>query len=141
MRLPFLLILILAVVACQPASKPAKNEAAAKGEPKFGIQKEIHNFGTIQAGELLSFSFQFSNEGTGELIIDSITADCGCIEINFPKQAITAGEHQYIEVLFNSAGEVGNVLKQIRVYTNADKTAQELLITATVENDLLNIYN
>lgn len=141
MKTSLLLLLTIAFAACQPSQKQVETGTTAKGDPKFGIQKEIHNFGAVQAGELLSYSFKFSNDGGGELRIDSVETDCGCLEVSFPHESIKAGEDNYIEVLFNSAGEVGNVLKQIRVFTNAGKTAQELMITAKVENELINIYN
>ncbi len=141
MRVSLLLLFAIAFVACQPSAKQAETGTAPKGDPKFGIQKEIHNFGAVHAGELLSYSFKFSNDGGGELRIDSVETDCGCLEVSFPHQPVKAGEDNYIEVLFNSAGEVGNVLKQIHVYTNANKKAQDLMITAKVENELINIYN
>jgi hypothetical protein len=141
MKVALLLIFAIGFAACQPKAKQREAGTLPKGEPKFGIQKEIHNFGTVHAGELLSYSFKFTNDGKSDLKIDSVLAGCGCLEVSFPHEPVKAGEDNYIEVLFNSAGEVGNVLKQIRVYTNASEKAHELIITAKVENELINIYN
>lgn len=141
MRVFLLLLFVFTMAACQHSAKQTETENELKGEPKFGIQKEIHNFGAVHAGELLSYSFKFINTGSGNLKIDSVQTDCGCLEVSFPPEAVKAGEDNYIEVLFNSAGEVGNVMKQIRVYSNGSKKAQELIITAKVENDLIDIYN
>jgi len=138
-RLFFLSLLCFA--ACQSPVKQNSAVEQPKGEPKFVIQEEIHNFGTVHAGELLSYSFKFKNEGTGKLHIDNVETDCGCIEVSYPDEATLPGDSGFVEVLFNSAGEVGQVLKQIRVYYNESKTPRELIITASVKNEFININN
>ncbi|WP_163711185.1 DUF1573 domain-containing protein [Mangrovibacterium lignilyticum] len=135
------ILFLMGLLSCNSAKKSNNSAVEAKGNPKFAIQEEIHNFGTVQAGELVSYSFKFTNKGDGDLIIDSVDVECGCLKITFPQEPVPAGDYNFIEVLFNSSGEVGNVVKQIQVFSNAGKEAEKLMITARVNNELINIYN
>jgi len=141
MRSLLFILLTTGLLACKSHTKSNDYPVKLKGNPKFAIQEEIHNFGTVQAGEVLSYSFRFTNEGKGDLLIDSVAVDCGCLKISFPQEPVKSGDYNFIEVLFNSSGEVGNVLKPIRIFTNEGGEAQKLMIAAKVENELINIYN
>lgn len=140
---PLIGTLLLALLfACTPKTQPESPGAdTTGGEPKFAIQEEIYNFGTVQSGEMVSYSFRFSNDGTGNLLITSVETDCGCIQVDYPHEAVKPGDSASIDVLFNTAGEVGQVLKQISVQTNASKKTRPLMITAKVENELFKSYN
>ena len=141
MKIFVFIFLVIGFQACKSPTKSTDYSQESKGDPKFAIQEEIHNFGTVQAGEVLSYSFRVTNNGTGDLVIDSAKVDCGCLEIGYPPEPIKAGDYNFVEVVFNSSGEVGNVLKQIQLYTNDGNDAKKLMITARVENELINIYN
>lgn len=135
------IILMAFACACNNGPKPAGESPAPDAKAKFAIQEEIHNFGSVQAGEMLSYSFKFTNEGDVDLLITKVETDCGCLHINYPEEPVKPGESSYIEVLLNTAGEVGQVLKQISVYTNAQHDAKSLIIGVKVENELFNLYN
>lgn len=136
-----IVILLIAVTgACQQGSKPAPSTPEPNGRPKFAIQEEIYNFGKVQAGEMVSYSFKFSNQGHAALQITKVETDCGCLHIDYPNEPVKPGDFSYIEVLFNTAGEVGQVLKQISVYTNEEEQPKKLMLTARVENELFNSY-
>lgn len=139
-QLIFLLLIIL-TGSCNNGSKPAGSSQNPNAKAKFAIQEEIHNFGSVQAGEMVSYSFKFSNEGDADLQITTVETDCGCLHIDYPKEPVKPGDFSYIEVVFNTAGEVGPVLKQISVYSNAGREAEKLLIGANVENELFKSYN
>lgn len=140
MQIRFLAFFLLLLWACG-GNKPQKQASTDPiGNPKFAIQEDFHNFGAVEAGELVSFSFKFTNEGTGNLLIDSIHVDCGCLHVNYPQEPIKAGEKGYVEVLFNTAGEVGYTLKQIEIYSNTPEQLQRLAVTAQVNNKMINIY-
>jgi len=111
------------------------------GVAKFAVSEEIHNFGSLNAGEVVSYTFVFRNEGTKTLVIEQAEADCGCTEIKIPEKSIAPGKEGKIEVIFNSAGEVGKVLKTITITTNAEHAQKQLYIKANVTNELIEIYS
>jgi len=111
------------------------------GVAKFVVSEEIHNFGSLKAGEVVSYTFVFRNEGTKTLTIDRAEADCGCTELIIPEKSIAPGKEGRIEVIFDSAGEVGKLLKTITINTNAEEAPRKLFIKANVTNELIEIYS
>jgi hypothetical protein len=101
---------------------------------------EMHDFGQIKSGEILAFSFVFSNKGKGDLIINKAEADCGCLKINIPNEPIKTREKGFIEVEFNSAGMFGKQLKTVEIQSNS-KEPKHLIIFAEVENEQIEIGN
>lgn len=126
--------------SCSPGAKKAPaDKSSESGEAKFVFSEEIHNFGSLKAGEVVSFTFTFKNEGTGALIIDSIDSGCECTEVKIPDQPVQPGQEGHIEVIYNSAGEVGKQLKRIILFTNSEQAKKELYIKADVKNEIIEI--
>jgi len=47
--------------------------ALAYANPVIKFESETHNFGTVVHGELLEYSFDFTNAGTEELVIQRLS--------------------------------------------------------------------
>lgn len=137
-----LFILAIAVFSgCNsPSEKTDVNANRNNGTASFVFLEEFHNFGALQAGEIVSYGFCLKNTGTAGIKIEKTETDCGCITVGYPQLEIMAGDSAYVDVIFNSAGETGNVYKEITVFTNAGRKAK-LAIAAQVKNELINIYS
>ncbi len=109
------------------------------GIAKFVFSEEIHNFGSLKAGEIVSYTFVFRNDGTKTLTISGIDSGCGCTEVRLETKIILPGQEGRIEVIYNSAGEVGRQLKTITLFSNADKPEKQIFIRANVINDIIEI--
>lgn len=86
-----LIFLIFATFAC--AEKKSTEKKASNQEinetgqlPHIVFDTEMHNFGRIKSGEILAFSYIFTNRGKADLIIDKADADCSCIQETSPKK-------------------------------------------------------
>lgn len=135
-------LMILSLFGCHNRSKNSVSSDSNQQEiPKFDFLKEFHNFGSLQAGEIVAYSFQFTNVGEGDLLIHKIDTGCGCIEVNYTRNKIITGQSEFIEVIFNSSGEMGNIYKEIEIYTESPKTTTKLSIAATVKNEIINLYS
>jgi hypothetical protein len=142
MKNQVLIILLCTVFACQNTGKKEAAPATEnQGTAKFGFQEEFHNFGLLQAGEVVAYSFQFTNTGDGSLVIEKVEADCGCIKVNFPKEAIAPGKTSWVEVVLNTAGETGQVYQELEVFANTDAGKIKLAVAATVQNEMINLYS
>lgn len=128
------LLFLLIVVSCQ--QKQVKTENNERGEPIFVVQPEMHYFGELESGEVVSYAFKITNAGTGPLIIDSISSSCGCIFTSLDKYSISKNESIYLHVTYDTAGEWGNSYKSIQIFSNANPQKQELTVTAKVNNNL-----
>ena len=132
---------VLLISSCNSgAKKTAPNgQVNPSGGAKFVFSEEIHNFGSLKAGEVVSFTFIFKNEGTKALIITSVDSGCGCTEVKIPNKTIESGQAGQIEVIYNSAGEVGKQLKTITLFLAADQPKKLLYIKANITNELIEI--
>lgn len=132
--------LLLLSTACQnkhsqkagDLKRPEKSEKLAPAQ--FEFQKEIHNFGSLKAGEVVSYTFVMTNKGATRFWIDSVHSSCGCITADFQAEAILPGQKTTIEVVFNTEGEWGNQLKSVIIKTLDGKT-KELVLAAHIENE------
>jgi hypothetical protein len=121
-------------------TEPESKISVSENLPKIEFEEEIHDFGILKAGEILTYSFQFTNKGETNLIISNAETDCGCIKAKVAKSNIPAGEKGNIEVIFNSAGLFGKQLKTVEIQSNS-KEPKHLIIFAEVENEQIEIKN
>lgn len=136
----FLLILaILSSCGSRSSNSGTTEKSVESGVAKFVFSEEIHNFGSLKAGELVSFTFIFKNEGTKTLEITGVDSGCGCTEVNIPNKSIAPGHEGQIEVIYNSAGEVGRQLKTITLFSNAEPPQKQLFIKANVTNEIIEL--
>lgn len=117
---------------------PAVNSDES-GVAKFAVSEEIHNFGSLKAGEVVAFTFTFRNEGTKTLIITEVDSGCGCTKVNIPNKSVEPGKEGHIEVIYDSAGEVGKQLKTISITSNAEPAQKQIFIRANVTNEMIEI--
>jgi len=92
--------------------------------PDIKFEEEDHDFGTIEQGESLNFSFKFTNTGKADLIINNCVASCGCTVPNWPRQPVRPGESGIIDVQFDSKGKQNQIIKEVTVSTNCIPAAR-----------------
>src|SRR5665647_2379854 len=135
--------LLMLVVSCGNPERPKvkvlqENKSTEKKTPgKIVFDKEIHNFGTLKDGEIISFSFVFRNTGGSPFKISKAEKSCGCIDFKFSPGLLQPGETSAIELIFNTAGEWGNQIKGVTVETSEGER-KELQIGAYIENKQFN---
>ncbi|MGL1886514.1 MAG: DUF1573 domain-containing protein [Reichenbachiella sp.] len=100
--------------------------------PAFSFEKESHDFGNINEGDVVEYSFQFENTGDAPLIISSATGSCGCTVPQWPKDPIAAGESGEIKVKFNSKKKPGIQNKTVTITSNTFPKQQKIKIKADV---------
>ena len=140
-RFCMLMLLVLLMAACHSGIKktePAKSPQET-GFAEFAFSEEMHNFGSMNAGEIVSFTFVFRNIGTKTLTINKVDSGCGCSKVNIPEKSVEPGMEGQVEVIYDSSGEVGNQLKTITLFTNAKEPEKQLFFKAQVTNELIEI--
>ncbi|MBK7214753.1 MAG: DUF1573 domain-containing protein [Bacteroidales bacterium] len=112
------------------------NTASGKPDPNalplITFEKDYHDFGKLQTGEKVTYSFKFKNTGKAMLVISSVTTSCGCTVSDFPKQPIKPGEGSTVDVSFDSEGRHGLQNKTITVFSNTQPPTTILRIQANV---------
>jgi len=107
---------------------------AAKDTAKIKFVKEKHDFGNVEQGKVLKYSFKFSNVGDAPLNIKNVRTACGCTAAVVKGKKLNPGKEGEIKVTFNTTGYGGNVAKYIYVETNDPSAPQkQLTVSAAID--------
>lgn len=115
-------------VSAQRIADLPENKAARTAQPAQPVQaasqdsivfdKLVHDYGTIQPGSDGECVFTFTNQGKKPLVLNNVTASCGCTVPQWPRQPIAPGGKGEIKVKYNT--NIGGIFnKTITVNSNA----------------------
>lgn len=100
--------------------------------PAITFDKTEFDFGKILQGEVVAYTFRFTNTGNVPLIITSIDKSCGCTASEYPRDPIAPGEGGGIKITYDSKGHSGFQTKAVTVNSNAMPSKTVLRIKAEV---------
>ncbi len=103
-----------------PASTPAKEpEVKPEGPlPAIQFEKMEHDFGTINEGEKVVYTYKLKNTGEAPLIIQDAKPSCGCTVPDWTKTPIPVGGEGFVKAEFDSKGKPNVQNKTITVTAN-----------------------
>ena len=117
----------------QPEQQVKPQDVSAEGNAEFNFAKEVHDFGEIQEGEVVTYDFEFENTGEDPLIITNAQGSCGCTVPQWPREPIAPGESGKIQVAFNSSGKKGSQNKTVTLTANTTPNKKILRIKGMVK--------
>ncbi len=143
----FFSILVLALcflTACNNGSGDGKlstdlvtnPKTAGKSDEKQAIitfNKKEHDFGTLLQGEVVTYSFHFTNTGNAPLLISSVNSSCGCTVGSYPREPIAPGKEGSIKVSYDSKSHHGMQNRTLTVMSNTMPAKNILRIKAKVQ--------
>ena len=77
-----------------------------------------HDFGTINEGEVVEYTYSFKNTGEAPLIIQSAQGSCGCTVPDWTKEPIPVGGTGFVKAKFDSNGKTNVQNKTVTVTAN-----------------------
>ncbi len=128
-KILIMLAAVLLIVACKSNDKKAvaapltkeEKEKAKTDSANFTtiewIDAPSKNLGTLKKDQEIEITYRFKNSGDKMLIIEDVTAGCGCTIPEKPQQPFAPGEEGLIKAKFNGSGN-GSITKQITVIAN-----------------------
>jgi Protein of unknown function (DUF1573) len=133
MKKIFFIISVLFVFAC--SSKNAESDIKINPNDTTAVEftDAKFEFGTIQQGEQVSYTFKFKNTGDKPLLITDVHSSCGCTIPSYSEEPLSPGSEGFLKVTFNSAGKHGNQYKIITVVCNTNPEKTELVISGNVK--------
>jgi hypothetical protein len=132
------LLFALLITGCSGRNGKNTSDSAANtntGTSQIVFNEYQHEFGKVDEGEKLSYTFTFENKGTSDLIILSASTTCGCTVPKYDTKPIPPGSGGKIEVVFDTSGRNSMQTKTITVKSNASTPVVLLKITAEVMGD------
>ena len=123
--------------ATAPNPMPQSNAQQQPNMPKTSIRfdKELHDFGEVDANTDNPYSFTFTNTGKEPLLITNAKGSCGCTVPSWPKDPIMPGQKGQIDVVFRpSKGQAGKPQeKTVTVTANTEPVNTVVRIKAKVK--------
>lgn len=116
-----------------PLPSASAIETNVSSGASFQWENTVHNFGTIKQGEVVNYTFKFTNNGTDNLQIQSTSASCGCTVPNHTKDPIPPGGSGEIVVRFDSKGKSGQQSPVITVVANTNPKQTRLSLRGFVQ--------
>lgn len=113
-------------------TNPKSAEQTDKKGPVLQFDKTEYDFGKILQGEVVSYTFHFTNAGDAPLIITSVDKSCGCTASEFPRQPIDPGKTGSIKISYDSKGHQGFQSKALVVNANTNPSTTTLRVKAMV---------
>ena len=103
-------------------------------EPKISFDTQEHNFGKFkEADGKVSYKFEFVNTGGSDLIVQNVTASCGCTAPRWTREPVPPGGKGYVAATYDPRGRPGSFRKYVTVISNSNPGNVKLIITGEVE--------
>lgn len=100
------------------SNSSAQTEVNPSSKAIITIDKEVHDYGTIEQGGNGECTFTVTNTGTEPLIISLCKGSCGCTVPVCPQEPIAPGASATITVKYNT-NNVGPINKSVTITSNA----------------------
>jgi hypothetical protein len=117
-------------IEIQSVHLASSNKDSVYAEMK--VDKEVHDFGRLTAGDTVSHTYTITNTGNKDLVIERVAAACGCTVASFQTTPVKPGESTEVSVNFDTTDKEGFQVKSITVVTNATPRTKRLVVTSEV---------
>lgn len=114
-------------------TSPQSATQSSDKKPVISFEKKEHDFGTLLQGEVVTYSFHFTNTGDVPLLISSVNSSCGCTVGDYPHDPIAPGKGGAIKVTYDSKGHHGFQSRSLTVMSNAIPSKTVLRIKGKVQ--------
>ena len=113
-------------------NNPKSAEQPSGKEAVITFDKMEHEFGKILQGEVVTYSFHFTNTGNAPLLITNVNTSCGCTVGDFPHEPIKPRQDGFIKATYDSKGHHGFQSRVLTVSSNTNPSTTTLRFKADV---------
>ena len=111
---------------------PVAEQQVQSKAPVISFAQDTYNFGKATQGDVVKYTFKFTNTGKSDLVLSNVQASCGCTTPNWSREPIKPGASGEIQVSFNTAGKMGPQKKAITIAANTEPSITMLYIEGEV---------
>ena len=103
-----------------------------EGTPSIAFTENVWDFGVIKNDKPASHDFEFTNKGSGNLVILDASAECGCTRPEYSEKPVAPGKKGKVKVTYNPVGRPGSFEKTVTVRTNGNPKKARVKIRGVV---------
>ena len=96
------------------------------------LRVDTIHFGQVRTGEVLVRSLALKNGSESPVVLISTDTSCGCLELEYPKEPLQAGQMVEAKMSFYSSGYNYFVPRSFMLVTSASKSPKRLVVTADI---------
>lgn len=101
---------------------------------KMEFETTNFEFGVVEAGEIVTHTFKFTNTGKVPLIISDARSTCGCTVPEWPKDLIPPNGKGEISVRFNTTNMRQQQRKPVTITANTYPSKTKLYLSGIVKD-------
>lgn len=99
---------------------------------KLVFEETTFDFGEVDAGEVVTHVYNFTNTGKVPLVINNARSTCGCTVPQWPKDPIAPGDKGQIEVKFNTKNKRNKQNKPVTITANTYPATTKVYLVGNV---------
>jgi len=99
----------------------------SSGSPLIYFPETQHDFGKVNEGDKVNYTFRFVNKGESVLQIKDIKTSCGCTAALVSNDSVPPGQEGTIKVEVNTKNRSGKMSKTVTVQSNDPKDPAKIL--------------
>ncbi len=103
------------------------SDAENAAYPVLHFPEMQHDFGKVQEGEVVKYTFKFENNGSSALKIKDIITSCGCTAALVSSEVLQPGEQGTLKVELDTSNRKGNMIRTITIKSNDPKNPTIIL--------------
>ncbi|GMU85291.1 MAG: hypothetical protein AMXMBFR48_05330 [Ignavibacteriales bacterium] len=107
--------------------KESKTVNSNTDGPKIRFTKDQHDFGVVQEGKVVDFTFEYTNSGKKDLEIKDVKTSCGCTAAVVSGKKLKPGEKGTLKVELDTSNRMGRMSRVITVSSNDPDYSQKIL--------------
>jgi hypothetical protein len=102
--------------------------ATGRAQPRLEVADGTKfTLGTIYRGQVIDRKLTIRNTGSDTLVIDNVSASCGCTGAMVSSPRLAPGESGTLSITFNSKNFTGEVHKTVTVHSNSSRNRAEVI--------------
>lgn len=96
--------------------------------PKIYFSETNHDFGTVNEGQVVSYTFKFKNTGKSNLEIKNVNTSCGCTAAVISDKSIEPGKEGTLKVALDTKNRMGKMSRNVSIQSNDPEEPTKVLV-------------
>jgi len=95
--------------------------------PVLNLLETQHDFGSVNEGNVVDYTFKFQNSGTAQLKISNVSTSCGCTAALVSNDVLEPGESGTLKVELDTSKRKGKMSRTITIKSNDPEEPEKIL--------------